>query len=264
MKIKNIFHWIAAAVLLASILACNLGSTPGSTTTGSPSGDSSPTEAPAQSSTGASDACTNLLMPIKAGATWNYKLTGNISDTFTRSIVSTDGSSFTDQDVFGNGVSRQGKWNCDNGNLIALNPSEGGSASVSTDASVAVDFQTTELSGVTMPGVVNPGDTWTQSTTLEGIETINGVEIPAKNQFSNTCTAIGKESVTVEAGTFDAMHLDCKVDMTITITMNGQDIQTPINLNSSSWYAENIGLIKTVSTGTNLDSTIELVSYSIP
>lgn len=73
--------------------------------------------------------------------------------------------------------------------------------------------------------MVNPGDTWTQSTTLEGIETINGVEIPAKNQFSNTCTAIGKESVTVEAGTFDAMHLDCKVDMTITITMNGQDLK---------------------------------------
>jgi hypothetical protein len=261
MKKRNISHLLALGCLGLSVLACNIGK--GST----PEANSSDpnqvaTLAPADN-TDLSDSCANLLLPIRVGATWTYNLSSSISDTFTRSIVSADSSGFTDQDVFGTGVTRQGKWNCEQGNLIALNPAEGGSASVTT-TNVTVDFQTTELSGVTIPAAVHAGDTWTQTMTLEGIENINGTDIPAKNQFSNTCTAIGGESVTVQAGTFDAMRVDCQTNINITITMSGQDIQNAIEFSSSNWYAENVGLVKTTTSGSGLDSTIELISYNIP
>jgi hypothetical protein len=99
---------------------------------------------------------------------------------------------------------------------------------------------------------------------LEGTENINGLEVPAKNEFSNTCTVAGKESITVAAGTFDAVRVDCQTAMNITITMNGAPISSPFTFTATSWYAENVGLIKTVSTGDQLDSTLELTSYSIP
>lgn len=265
MNINKTSYLIAGGILVLSMLACNLGNGPVPGGTPSPEGtpnESTPTpEATADNSPSSSGACANPYLPVIAGAAWNYKLTGSVSDTFTRSIISVEASGFTDQDVFGRGVTRQGKWNCENGNLIALNPSEGGSASISAE-NISVDFQTTELSGVTIPATVNAGDTWTQTTTLEGTQTINGTQMPAKNQVANTCKAIGVESVAVEAGAFDALRVECQTVMNITITMQGNPIQTNLTINATNWYAENIGLVKTVTTGERLNSTIELVSYN--
>jgi len=267
MNINKISYLIAVVALVLSMLACNFGK--GSTPIeplppeGTPNGGAPATEVPANNSSGSSGACANPYLPIIAGATWNYKLTGPVPDTFTRSILSVETSGFTDQDVFGTGVTRQGKWNCDNGGLIALDPSGGGSASISAQ-NITVDFKTTELSGVTLPAKINAGDSWTQTTTLEGTETVSGTQVPVKNQFSNTCKANGVESVTVGAGTFDAMRVECQTVMNITITMQGNPIQTKMTFNGTNWYAENIGLVKTATTGEGLDSTIELVSYNIP
>lgn len=257
MQTNKIFSMFVMGILSLSMLGCMptppveatvvVESTP---TTGAPTGNSS-------------GACANPYLPVIMGASWNYKLTGAVSDTFTRTILSVEPNSFTDQDVFGTGVTRQSKWNCDNGNLTALNPASGVSSSVNTE-NVTIDFQTTEFSGITLPAAINPGDTWSQSATLEGIQTINGTEIPAKNQFTANCTAIGIETITVEAGTFDAIRFDCPITMAITITMNDNPIQTDLTFNSTNWHAQDIGLIKTTTSGGGFDSTIELVSYSIP
>ena len=260
MNIHKTFSFLAVGALAISMLACNLGKGPASP---EDTTNENPVEAPADNSSNSAGSCDNPYMPIITGATWSYKLTGPVPDTFIRNITSVEASGFADQEVFGSGVTRQSKWNCDNGNLIALNPSDGGSSTINTEG-YSVDFQTTAASGVTLPAAMNPGDSWTQTITLEGIQTINGTEIPSKNQFSNTCTVIGVESLAVEAGTFDAMRVDCLTVMDITITMQDNPIQQNLTLNGTNWYAENVGLLKTVTTGGGLDSTIELTSYNIP
>jgi hypothetical protein len=271
MKRNNLSILTAGSALVFALLACNFGKTrtsdpfePVPPTVAQGMTESAPaTEAATEVPASGGGACANPYLPVVSGATWNYKMTGSVSDTFSRSIVSVDGNSFTDQDAFGTGVTRQGKWNCEDGSLTALNPESGGSASVSTE-NVKVDFQTTAFSGVTLPAQVNPGDAWEQSTTLEGTETVNEMVIPAKNEFTNSCKAVGMESVSVEAGTFDAMRVDCVTDMKITVTVQDQAVDTTIKLNGSSWYAANIGMVKSVSTGQGIDSTIELTSYNIP
>jgi hypothetical protein len=189
MKRNNIFILLTGTALVLAMLACNFGRTPDpyipvpptveQGLTQSAQETAVATEVPTEAPTSGSGACANPYMPVVMGATWNYKMTGSTSDTFARSIVAADGASFTDQDVFETGVTRQGKWNCEGGNLIALNPSNGGSASVNAE-NVSVDFQTTALSGVTLPGTITPGDGWEQAITLEGTETINEMVIPAK------------------------------------------------------------------------------------
>jgi hypothetical protein len=271
MKRNKSFTLMAGSALVLSMLACNLGKVPADNPGAVPAQQDSnnqATQAPANNPPAASPggACSNPYLPVVAGAVWNYKMTGAVADNFTRSIVSVDAGSFTDQDIFSQGsITRQGKWNCDNGNLIALNPSNGASANVSSDK-VSADFKTTELSGVTLPASIKPGDTWTQNTTLEGVENINGQQIPAKNKFTNTCKADGVESVTVEAGTFNAMKVECQTAMEISITMQqgGNPINTNLTFNSTTWYVEKIGQVKTTSSGTNFNSDIELASYHIP
>lgn len=263
MKRRKLSIVIAVSILILSTLACNIGKQAPPAET-KPQGEN-PTKSapPEQASNSSSGECTNPYYPVVTGATWNYNLTGTYPDTFVRSIVSVDAGSFTDQDVFGRGVTRQGQWNCDNGALIALDPTSGNSASVSSDK-VSVDFSTTSASGVTLPAALNPGDTWTQAVTLEGTETINGAQIPAKNEFLNSCTVAGSESVTVAAGTFDAIRVDCQTSMKITITMNDNPVETPVDITATSWYAENVGMVKEVTTGDSVNSTIELTSFSIP
>ena len=194
---------------------------------------------------------------------WNYNLTGTYPDTYTHTILSMSDSGFTEQDAFDSGVTRQAQWNCENGNLITLNSNNGGSANVSTEG-VEVNFETKELSGITLPADINPGDTWSQSLTLEGTQTISGTSYPAGNSLTSDCTAIGVESVTVPAGTFDAMRVDCTTVLNPWMNMEGTEIKNTITLAGSNWYAPNVGLIKQASTGSGLDSTTELLSYNIP
>ena len=254
---------IAILFLVLSTLACNIGAT-----------QPNPTEEPApQTQNGTTpvvgapslNACDNPYSPVIVGATWTYNLTGPVPDTYVHSIVSIDGNTFVEQDVFGTGVTRQGQWNCENGNLIALNPSEGGSSNVSTESGVSVNFQTTEIRGITLPAIINAGDSWSQELFLQGTQTIDGNTFPASNRLVSSCTAIGIESVAVPAGTFDAMKTECVTTMNLSLELQaGNPTQVTIELKSNNWYVSGVGLVKTTSTGSNLDSVIELLSYSIP
>lgn len=265
MKNKPLLFGIV--VLITAMLACNLGASAPTTDSAQPTQNGSvvvaPTLAATEAAPAAPNACDNPYIPIVAGATWNYNLVGPQNDTFTRSILAVTADGFSEQDVFGVGVTRQGEWKCDGGNLIALTPSGGGSSSVTAEGT-SVDFQTTALEGVTLPASINPGDNWSQSLTLEGAQTINGETFPARNQTTQNCTAAGVESVTVPAGTFDAMRVECKVTIDLALEMAGNPITTNLSLNNTSWYAIKVGLVKTISTGSGLDSTIELTSYLIP
>jgi hypothetical protein len=169
-----------------------------------------------------------------------------------------------EQDVFATGVTRQGTWNCENGNLIALDPPSGASANVSTENNVAVDFETKALSGVTLPAAIDVGDTWSQSLTLEGTQTINGTAYPASNQLTSDCKAIALESVTVEAGTFDALRVECQTRMKLSVKTGDTALENTLDLTGTNWYARNVGLVKALTVAFGFDSTVELVSYNIP
>ena len=136
MKPKHLSFFLASTALLASMLACNLGvPAPTDSDAAQTPETGNPQTGPVTEAANVPDAsaCANPYLPIIVGATWNYNLTGPENDTFTRSILAVNADGFTEQDVFGVGVTRQGEWKCENGNLVALNPSGGGSASVSAE-----------------------------------------------------------------------------------------------------------------------------------
>lgn len=249
---------VSGFILSLAILACSLG------TNNDGNGGSTAPAANTPASSGISGPCANPLLPIKVGATWNYQLTGPISDTFTRTILSVDSSGFTDQDTFGRGVIRSGKWNCDHGDLIALDPDSSGPSAYVNTTRAAGQFHTTANEGVTLPAGITIGNPWTQTVTIEGTETINGRETPAKNNTATTCQAIGVESITVPAGTFSATRLDCQIKIEITVTALGVEVPAHLSMTTSNWYAPNVGWVKSLTTTPDGESTVELVSYTIP
>jgi hypothetical protein len=257
---RRLFPILAIVALVLAALACNLsgGSTPA---TAEPS--SLPSDAPSGPAP-TSGACANPLYPVVVGVSWTYSMSGTEVGNFTRSIIAVDADGFTDQDVFTSGVTRTGDWTCENGALIALQPNGGPSGVVQTSTTTA-EFQTTAMSGVTLPATVEAGTSWTQNFTLEGTESINGQSIAAKNVTAYACTAGGTESVAVPAGTFNAVRVDCQTDITITITLNDVEVPTNVSTTSTTWYASGIGMVKSdnVITGAE-NNTIELTAYTIP
>lgn len=221
---------------------------------------------PAGSGGVTSSDCDNLLYPVVSGATWFYAVSGLLPDTFTRTIPAITADGFTDQDVFASGTTRTGQWTCDSGDLTALDPGSGPADTANVQAgSLDSSFQTTAMDGVTLPAEINSGTAWTQNFTIEGDQDLNGQVIPSKNETSYSCTAVGEESVTVPAGTFTAMRVECLTNITITITMAGMEIPTELNFSSTTWYAPGVGNVKSDSILSDGSHAItELTAYNIP
>ncbi len=249
----NRFLFIPSIVMvILTLVACGPAATPAS---GSP-----PTlgSGPASSSGGP---CTNPWEPVKVGAVWNYNITGITTATDTRTILTVAADGFTDQNVFSNGITLPGTWKCSNGALTDMYPF----STVPAGSSSASVLHTNSVDGTGLPANARPGNTFLLTYHMSGNVTENGTSHPLTEVVSEDCNADNMLSVTVQAGTFDALHLTCGVSLTITATVNGAPGQ-PIVSNSTiqRWFAKDVGLVKSVDTSSAGVRTTELTSYNIP
>lgn len=207
--------------------------------------------------------CFNEYMPVREGAVWNYNLTGTATDTFSRRIVIVNERNFTEQDAFTSGVVRDMRWRCREGNLIALNPPSGNFSSINEEG-VWIEFETSEVEGVTIPNAIVTGAVWKQTMNIEGRQKIYNVEYKAKNAIENNCTAVSNEAVTVPAGTFEAVRIDCNVVVNVSLAIEDKPNQVVLTFTNISWYVRNVGLVKSATAGEGINATVELTSYAIP
>jgi len=246
----------ALLVFMTTLVACTL---PGGAAAPTPAAISA--TAPAPQTLGQ---CSNPLQPVIIGAAWIYSMSGISTGSFTRSITDVRSTGFTDQDAFDTGVTRTGEWKCEDGALTALAPAEGLSAMVQTEGLTA-EYQTTSSSGVTLPAIVLPGDSWSQNFTIEGTQSLAGQDVPAKGEMSYACTAANSETVSVPAGAFDAMRVGCQINGTITVAVAGIEVPAEFTSAATIWYARDVGMVKTENEISGVGhSTIELTSYTIP
>ncbi len=257
---RRLFPILAMAALLLSVSACNAGR-------GAPTAVPTALPPTAGSDGYETDSCENEYLPVVEGATWDYTATGLNSGHFTRSIIHVTPAGFTTQDVFsGTGVTRTDDWQCDDGTLMAMQPDEGATASLQFYDRIH-DFQTTEVSGVTIPDQLLPTVIWNEGLVLEGTGSVNGQSGPAKDTIMLDCTAGNVESVTVPAGVFSAIRGNCKLDEKFTVTVSGVDVPVPANAVTTAtvWYASHVGLVKSEQVvGNGPKTTVELTAYKIP
>lgn len=247
--------------LVFGTLACNLP------TAGGVSSQTSSSNTPEAQP--AANPCANPLYPVKQGATWTYATTGGptgpTSYTSTISDVRSDG--FTVSSQFDK-VSLTQEWACKPEGLLALQLNGAATAALSANGAQA-QFTTTKSEGVTIPANVAVGDEWTYHLEFQGQMNIaGGQQANATGTADFHLKALGTESVSVPAGTFDAMKI--QIDTTINMQISAQGVNVPVNLTDTgtAWYAPGVGMVKSAD-AVNVTSfaatiTTELQSYNIP
>jgi hypothetical protein len=259
---------VAVTLLLALLLgACNLPNpqAPEAPEAQSASAEPAPT---AQAPTESVVLCANPLFPVEPGASWTYSSTGSLSGSysFTNTItdVREDGFTLTTK-TDGNDLSQE--WVCRPEGLASPALGNGIGVGIST-LGVQMDLATSNVQGVILPRTVSPGDQWPYSLDFDGTMQYNQYAAGTQGTATFTFNAIGEESITVPAGTFNAMkiHVDMTLDMQV--TYSGLKIPAQFTSGSDIWFAPGVGWVKAASTGALVGSTysenLELQSYTIP
>jgi len=232
------------------------------------------TEAPAATAQGsdtpaaAEGSCANAYYPVREGATWSYRSTGGPTGeySFTDTITSVRADGFTLSSQFGE-LTRTQEWACKPEGLVALQLG-GTSAATLNSQNMQLNLEVKNVSGVTFPATINVGDQWQHNLDFEGKMTVANQEGTATGNAQTNFKALGNESVTVPAGTFDALKI--QIDTTLNINVSVQSVSVPVTFSGSYtyWFVKDVGWVKASGTGsvsgTSFSETIELQSYNIP
>jgi hypothetical protein len=265
---KKSFGLLAALLIFALLLAACGGSEPdpGSGDSGG-SADSSAGLPALPIGTGL---CANAYFPIINGAQWSFLATGGPSGDFsyTNSISGADADGFTLSTKFDDLTVTQ-EWACTAEGLAALQYAPGAEASLS-GAGISATYETTGASGVTLPATVTPGSTWTQTFDVH-VEMLmpEGMSASGDGTITQNYTAVGTETVTTSAGTFEAMKIDISLHFDLTVDMMGMSLPIVLDSTGSTWWVMGVGLVKadtsaTIDGGSAIVSNSDLQSYVIP
>ena len=274
MSNKNL-KLLSLILVLFIIVAC-------SSMGGGPSEENAPVDEPTPSEAGGgeepvitdevpavseSELCANEYYPVSEGATWSYDVTSSIEDySFTNTVSSIRLDGFTLSIDFDNLAITQ-EWACTPEGLLALQMG-GGNAGLLTTGDTHLELETQNASGITYPKNIQPGDSWTYALSYNGSMSINGEPAEANGDTQSNYTAIGIESVTVPAGTFDAMKIETTNTINIISTFQGTTVPITFTGTTTTWLAPGVGWVKSVSSsefgGITSSETVELQSYSVP
>jgi hypothetical protein len=203
--------------------------------------------------------CGNVYLPVAEGVTWTYVSTSTLSTstggrTVTTTKVGKD-SFFHEVQMKTIPIHYEVSWTCTPQGLVDL----GGGVLASLNANPKVKIDILDNKGVTLPSIINIGDTWSQTIEIRMTsESLNGT-----GRWITNYKAIGPEEVTVPAGTFNTMRLD--------VTSKSESDPYPSlnnDVQASVWYAPGLGLVKNSGhisgESAGYDYEMDLVSYKIP
>ncbi len=246
------------------LLACNLLTQASGSSNGATPGPQANGTAQASSPGG----CSNPYFPVKQGATWTYKITGlpTGTSTYVDTITAVSQDKFTDSSVFDKKLTRTADWSCKPEGLLEL--SLGNGAVAVTSSNTQAEFTVTKSSGVTLPARISTGQSWTYQLDLQGKMTLQNTQTQSQGTASYQLKALGNESVTVPAGTFNAMKVQIEGTFNVQVSVSGINMPIAVTDNSTAWYAPGVGMVKLTDAanlmGQAINATTELQSYKIP
>lgn len=225
-----------------------------STTSSVVNGTATPTATgtPGPSQAGAS--CANRYFPVVAGAAWTYGFTSLLGPSSRTSTITTLGNgAFTIQTQRTTPPSASiSHWTCTPDGLAAGETNGIPLATILEQTQPELSVDSYPVSGVTVPAELKPGDTWTQ--TVSG--TIQSKSAPGAVTILYQFKAVGEETVTVPAGTFQGMRVDG--DATATLP-DGASLPYKV----ADWYAQGVGLVQAETINNNNTLLWKLTSYKI-
>ena len=265
-------HLIVASLLLILVVAaCSFSSTsnPAASTVAPAVATNPPASVATATNPPANGGCTNPFFPTSSGSAWTYSSQGGAlgAYTFTRTVADVSDSGFTlnDQTSLANGTSTSVKWNCQNGNLAAL---DAGSGSLNVSSSkYKITSTSITADGYNVPNTFAAGTTWSEKVTVMGTVQSGTHTLDSQIVSSLNCAVAGSESIKVPAGTFDTVKASCTDTVGVSELMQTTPIPAgaPITVDVTNWYAKGVGLVKSVRVNNTAGetTTIELTQDTI-
>lgn len=150
-------------------------------------------------------------------------------------------------------------WNCTPEGMVALEYGKLDSAGPAAN----FKLETVGRSGVTVPSAEHwrEGGEWRSSYAIRAeIAGPQGASGRGSGSIEITNRVVGREQVTVPAGTYDALKVESTMTMKMTVRVGQLSEPANTSLRNTSWFAENVGMVKAVSAGDPVGATTELVS----
>jgi hypothetical protein len=262
---KKVLSLVVVAVV--ALTACSSSSSAGAAGAGASQGGSSPSGGGGGTGMG-SGGCANTYYPVATGNSWTYTDTNSLvaPTVYTDTIGKVASDGFTVLSKFP-GLTKTAQWKCTSAGLVSTTYGAGPSAAIQTSASKST-IQTTNVTGVTIPADMKPGDTWRQSFTISGTTTIgaSAQSVQEKGTVTMSSKAIGASSVTVPAGNYTALLVQTTSTMKLTIDMMGATVPVDTVFKGTEWFVQGVGMVQEVTKGTIMGSTVTakvtLKSYS--
>ena len=218
-----------------------------------------------------SDPCANEYYPVKNDATYTYASTGSPSGPYgyTSKITSVRADGFAIASRYKN-INITQEWNCKPEGLVAIQLGPSDATSILAFEKFT-DLKASNISGIMLPAAVTPGMEWSYALDIQGTERVLPPDVPASmtGRVSATYIAGEKESVTVPAGTFEAIAIEVSTVIDFNVTeQGGVTVNLTVDSTYTVWYAPGVGWIKSSGfghlSGQEYFETIVLSSYTLP
>ncbi|RIH81072.1 hypothetical protein [Meiothermus hypogaeus] len=206
--------------------------------------------------------CDQPFSPTRPGWEWQYRVTGERGSTYSiRKTSITDGS-FTQVRQTAGGREEL-KYRC---TLEGIFPVDfGGSGSNRVEAGgqpVSYDLEVVKVTGVAIPDY----DTWAVGNNWRLVIEVRGTGQQGPLRFNisgtleTTYRVVALENVSTPAGRFTAYKL--QTTFATRMRANAGPISIPFNFESqgTSWYAENVGLVKSIQKSREGENVTELIA----
>lgn len=192
----------------------------------------------------------NSYYPLVAGATWTYQADGM---TYSQSVLEVTADSVRVSVQFDSEEAMEMTYQCGEDGVLV--------SSVLDGLVEGMDFEILSQEGTSYPNVINVGDEWEEEIVMASTMTMEGMEMTTRTTVATLTRATALESVTVPAGTFNALRLEGTSDITNVTVMMGMEIPVSMTSTTQTWLVEGIGMVLSVDES---GGRVELVSYTIP
>jgi len=153
-------------------------------------------------------------------------------------------------------------WTCTPDGLIEDQSNGGVFSAVLTGPDATVNVQNLSNTGFTIAADPQPGDSWTQ---VSEISAVSSEGFGFDGTLTIDFTAVGLETVSVPAGSFNALRVDVHAEATYQAL--GSSLVSTLTWDGSDWFAAGVGRVKSVgamSEPSAFTYELNLDSYSIP
>jgi hypothetical protein len=206
--------------------------------------------------------CDQPFSPTRPGWEWQYRVTGERSSTYSIRKTSITDSSFV-QVRQGPSGKEETTYRCTPEGIAPVDIGSLGSGRVEAGAQpISYDLDVVKVTGVAIPdydrwGI---GSSWKLVLEIRG----NGQQGPLRFQVSGTLETtyrvVAQETITTPAGRFMAYKL--QTTFVTRMRASAGPLSLPLNFESqgTSWYAENVGLVKNIQKTRDGETVTELVA----